>query len=108
MDSTAPTPKMTGDAKADADYRAAQTACNAQPDSTRQQCLLDAKAKFDRARTMSDSTSSAPTTPASKSGGGSASSSTTGGTTAGDSGGHSGGESGSSGASGAGGGTGPK
>jgi len=100
---------MTGDAKADADYRAAQTACNAQPESTREQCLRDAQAKFDRARTMSDRTGSAPTTPASKSGGGSASSGTSGGAAAGDSGGHSGGESGSSsGASGAGGGTGPK
>ena len=110
MDSAAPTPKMTGeDAKADADYRAAQTACNSQPDSTRAQCLADAKAKFDRARTMSEGAGGAPTMPTSKSGSGSASSGTSGGTTAGDSGGRSGGTSGSSSGTGdTGAGTGPK
>ena len=50
-----PTPKMMGDAamtRADSEYRAAQTACSAQPVAMRDQCLRDAKAKYDRAREM--------------------------------------------------------
>ncbi len=45
-----PTPKMTSDAaRAESDYRTAKDACNAQPASTRDQCLRDAKTKYDRA-----------------------------------------------------------
>jgi hypothetical protein len=45
---TPATPKMTPE-QAESEYRAAQTACNSQPADTRDQCLRDAKSKYDKA-----------------------------------------------------------
>ena len=48
---------MTGDkAKADADYKAAQEACNAKAGAEKDSCLKDAKAAHDRALGKKDST----------------------------------------------------
>lgn len=91
------TPKMNSDSKVEADYRAAQTTCNAQPVANRDQCLRDAKTKYDqdvRAGRMNNGsrlTTNKPMTN-SNSGGGNGTSGAAG--TAGDSGGHSGGTSG--------------
>ena len=41
-------PKMSSDSKVETDYRAAQTTCNAQPAANREQCLRDAKTKYDQ------------------------------------------------------------
>ncbi len=55
--SPADTTKMTGDkAKADADYKAAQEACNAKAGAEKDSCLKDAKAAHDRALGKKDST----------------------------------------------------
>lgn len=45
---TPATPKMTAE-QAESEWRAAQTACNSQPAATRDQCLRDAKDKYDKA-----------------------------------------------------------
>ncbi len=56
----ADTPKMTGaagdKAKADADYKAAQEACNAKTGTEKDSCLKDAKTAHDRALGKKDST----------------------------------------------------
>src|SRR6266536_1139329 len=56
----ADTPKMTGaagdKAKADADFKAAQEACNAKTGTEKDSCLKDAKAAHDRALGKKDST----------------------------------------------------
>lgn len=111
-----PTPKMAGDAaltRADNDYRAAQTACSAQPVAMRDQCLRDAKAKYDRAREMNgknskDGGNDSSGAGAGQTGGDNAGHGGAGGTSGGDNAGGAGRSSGSSGAGGAGGAGGPK
>ena len=111
-----PTPKMMGDAamtRADSEYRAAQTACSAQPVAMRDQCLRDAKTKYDRAREMNgknskDGGNDSSGAGAGQTGGDNAGHGGTGGTGSGDSAGGAGNSSGSSGTGGAGGAGGPK
>jgi len=60
----ADTPKMTGaagdKAKADADFKAAQEACNAKTGTEKDSCLKDAKAAHERALGKKDSSMGAP------------------------------------------------
>jgi len=107
MTGSPPTPKTSSDAKVEADYRAAQTACNAQAAANRDQCLRDAKTKYDqdlRSGQMNNGTkpmtnSNSGTKPMTNSNSGGGNSTSGGAGTAGDNGGTSGGT---------GGGTGPK
>jgi hypothetical protein len=92
MAGNAPSPKMSPDTKVESDYRAAQNTCNGQPAATRDQCLRDAKTKYDRdLRTSRMNSGTSPMTNGSKSGGGNSTSGSAG--TAGDNGGNSGGTS---------------